>query len=101
MAKRLTAEDKVKINELYYTTKNYSAVARQLGFAPSTVKKYVIPDWKPQDKTEWRHFTHDMLPVFDHLSMEQFVGVHNYGDLCVLSDEEREEIRELWGELDL
>jgi hypothetical protein len=37
-----------------------------------------------------------MLPDF---SSAQFVGVDNYGDLCVLTEREQEKMKELWGEL--
>lgn len=37
--KQVTNEDKKKINELYAISHNYSQVARETGFSPSTVKK--------------------------------------------------------------
>jgi hypothetical protein len=36
------------------------------------------------------------MPEF---STEMFEGVENYGDLCVLSDEEEVEIVKLWEEI--
>lgn len=36
---RVTKDDVIKINELYLKHKTYAAVARETGFAPSTVKK--------------------------------------------------------------
>ena len=44
MASKVTNEDILRINELYYKHKTYAEVARQTGFAASTVKKYVIPN---------------------------------------------------------
>ena len=41
MARKITQEEIEKINELYLVLNNYSAVAREIGRAPSTVKKYV------------------------------------------------------------
>ena len=41
MASKVTNEDILRINELYYKHKTYAEVARQTGFAASTVKKYV------------------------------------------------------------
>ena len=41
MAKRLTEEDISNIQELYKSLGTYAAVSRELGFSPSTVKKYV------------------------------------------------------------
>lgn len=45
MAKRITQDDIERINVLYKELKTYAAVARELGIAPSTVKKYVISDF--------------------------------------------------------
>jgi hypothetical protein len=36
------------------------------------------------------------MPEF---STEMFKGLDNFGDLCVLSDEEYEEIKQLWEEI--
>ena len=44
MAKRVTQEDIIKINELYLKLKNKSAVARETGFSLSTISKYIIAD---------------------------------------------------------
>ena len=41
MASKVTNEDILRINELYYKHKTYAEVARQTGFAASTVKKYI------------------------------------------------------------
>lgn len=41
MAKKLTDNDIALIRELYPKLKTYAAVARQTGFSPATVKKYV------------------------------------------------------------
>ena len=45
MASKVTNEDILRINELYYKHKTYAEVARQTGFAASTVKKYVDKNW--------------------------------------------------------
>lgn len=98
MAKRVGVEDIQRINELYYKYKTYAEVARQTGFAPSTVKKYVDPNWQPLNEIEVVKFTKDDLPDF---TTDIFHGVKNFGDLCVLSEEERKEIEELWKELSI
>ena len=36
------------------------------------------------------------MPIF---STEPFMGLVNYGELCVLTDDEKKEIEELWKEL--
>lgn len=95
---KITNTDIARINELYYKYKTYAEVARQTGFAPSTVKKYVIKDWKPIEQKNIQRFSMELVPEFDTSS---FKGVDNYGDLCTLSDEEKEEMKKLWEEMAL
>ena len=45
MANRVTDADKIIINMLYIKEGTYAEVARQTGFAPSTVKKYIVSDY--------------------------------------------------------
>ena len=98
MASKVTNEDILRINELYYKHKVYAEVARQTGFSASTVKKYVIPGWQPVVETEIIRFDMNTLPDFQK-AVEIFRGVQNYGNLCVLTDFEKEEIKKLWKEL--
>lgn len=95
MANKVTQEDILRINELYYKHKTYAEVARQTGFAASTVKKYVIKDWAPPKK-DIAKFDFNKLPAFNS---SFFKGVDNYGILCVLSENEVEEMKGLWEEL--
>lgn len=96
MANRVTNEDILRINEIYYKTKIYAETARQTGFSASTVKKYVIPGWEPVKKENAIRFERSQVPEFD---FSIFKGVENYGDLCVLTTEELEELKDLWREL--
>ena len=96
MAKKVTADDILKMNELYYKYHTYAQVAREIGFSASTVSKYVDKNWKPVEVENIIKFDLKDLPEFD---TSIFVGVDNYGDLCVLTEREREEIKELWGEM--
>ena len=96
MANRVTSEDILRINEIYYKTKVYAETARQTGFSASTVKKYVIPGWQPVVTENIVRFELSQIPEFDS---SIFKGVDNYGDLCVLTEREKEEIEGLWGEL--
>lgn len=98
MASKVTNEDILRINELYYKHKTYAEVARQTGFAASTVKKYVDKNWEPVKTENIIRFDLANLPNFSEAT-EIFRGVENYGDLCVLSDNEKEELKELWEEL--
>lgn len=98
MATKITNEDILRINELYYKHKTYAEVARQTGFAASTVKKYVQKDWKPVEKKNIIVFDIAQLPDFTKAA-ELFRGISNYGNLCVLTDYEKEEMKKLWEEL--
>ena len=98
MANKVTNEDILRINELYYKHKVYAEVARQTGFSASTVKKYVIPNWAPIAKENIIHF--DLAQLLDFTeAVKIFRDVDNYGYLCQLTPIESEEIRELWKEL--
>lgn len=98
MASKITNEDILRINELYYKHKTYAEVARQTGFAASTVKKYVIKGWEPVAADEIIRFDIEQVPDFN-TAIEVFRGVSNYGHLCSLTSYENEEIKKLWREL--
>lgn len=98
MASKVTNEDILRINELYYKHKVYAEVARQTGFSASTIKKYVIPGWKPVENKNIIKFDMAQLPDFTRAA-EMFRGISNYGNLCVLTDYEKEQMKELWEEL--
>ena len=98
MASKVTNEDILRINEIYYKTKVYAETARQTGFSASTVKKYIISGWQPVVTENIVKFDITQLPDFQE-AVKVFRGVDNYGDLCVLTEREKEEIKELWGEL--
>jgi hypothetical protein len=98
MANKVTNEDILRINELYYKHKTYAEVARQTGFATSTVKKYIIPNWQPVVMENITRFDLSQLPDYKE-AVKIFQGVDNYGYLCQLTPSEIEEIKELWKEL--
>ena len=98
MASKVTNEDILRINEIYYKTKVYAETARQTGFSAGTVKKYVIPGWQPIIIENIQKFDLAQLPDFQK-AIEIFRGIFNYGNLCILTNDEKEEIKELWGEL--
>ena len=95
---RVTSEDILRMNEIYYKTHVFAEVARQTGFSASTVRKYVDVNWKPVVSEEVVVFNMSDIPDFKE-AIKCFRGVDNYGDLCVLTEQEREEIKELWKEL--
>ena len=50
MTKRVTPEDIERINEIYLVVQSYAETARQVGFSATTVKKYIIKDYKPKEQ---------------------------------------------------
>ena len=94
MARKVTEEDKVIMNELYIKLKTYAAVARETGFSPTTVKRYIIQNYVPKDSIQKNKFDLE-IPSIDY----DLFKVEDFGLLCVLSKEEKNEIEELWKEM--
>ena len=94
--KRVTNEDIIQINSLYYKYKNKAEVARITGWSSSTVSKYIDKNFKPIDETKIKRIGVNDVPEF---TTALFEGVEDLGDLCVLSDDERIEIVDLWEEI--
>ena len=93
---RVTSEDILRMNEIYYKTHVFAEVARQTGFSASTVRKYVDVNWKPIENENIIKFDMNDLPEFDTTC---FKGIENYGDLCILTEREQDEMKELLKEL--
>ena len=93
---RVTSEDSRRMNEIYYKAHVFAEVARQTGFSASTVRKYVDVNWKPVELDKIIKFDLNNLPEFD---TTPFKHVSDYGAMCILDDEEIDQIRELWKEL--
>lgn len=94
--KFVTQEDIKTINKLYAELKTYAAVARKTGFSPATVKKYIIDGYTPVDESNFKRFDRP-LPDID----PTIFRTKDWGPLCVLSDDEINEIKELWSELEV
>lgn len=93
----VTQEMKILMNELYYKNHNYSAVAREVGVSPSTVKRYIIEGYIPIDKAKLKEIDiskcRGTIENKDRLSDEDFN--------LKLTPTEVLGIHELWGELSL
>lgn len=97
MARRVSVDDIRRMNEIYYQCKSYAETARQTGWSASTVKNYIDRNYSPLLEKDIHRFDPDTeMPEF---STSMFEGVENWGDLCVLSDEEKLEIGQLWKEI--
>ena len=83
----------VKINNLYENGKNCKAIAHLMNISPYTVKKY-IKDYE-EDITE-KTIYNKTLPNFN----TEIFREKDWGELCVLSETETEEIENLWEEME-
>lgn len=89
--KRVTKEDVVLMNEAYLACGTLTGAAKATGWSASTVKKYLISDFKSEQKIE---ATIIELPpistVVEQLKSSQLT--------CLRLDEEKE-LRNLWKEM--
>ena len=94
--KFVTQADIKEMNRLYLELKTYAAVARVTGFSPSTVKKYIIPNYTiAADDTIIRF--NKPLPDLDTSMFRS----DDWGDLCILTDAEINDVKQLWNELEV
>ena len=97
MANKITQQDIIDINEKYIIYKTYVETARQTGFSPSTIKKYIIPNYISQNSIIKKESTIKEFPIFNK---EKFNNI-NWSDdwLYTLSNEEKKDLIDLWKEL--
>lgn len=93
MAKAIGQDTIIKINDLYLEIGTYVGVSRALGGSPSptTVKKYIIPDYK-QKKIAQKSQKYNPVELKD-LDLKMFEGC--WDDLINIRDEEKELIEEV------
>lgn len=92
MAKRVTNEDIILINEAYLAAGTYSGAAAATGWSASTVKKYIIPNYKSEQKIEVDNIE---LPPLDEIADR----LPPWYDITCLTPEEEKEIKQLWKEM--
>lgn len=97
MARKVTNDDIRLMNEIYYKCHNYAETGRQTGWSGSTVKRYIDPNFTPVIETDIRRFDIDKDLPADFGA--QFSNIENWGELCVLSDDEIVEMTQLWKEI--
>ena len=91
MARKVTKEEIALFNELYIIHGTYAAVARETGWSPSTVAKYIVKNQAPAAPMVPFSST---IPAVDDVVVPEDLGVW-----LVLSAEEVEQVKELWKEL--
>lgn len=98
MANKVTQENIIEMNEIYLKVGTYAETARRTGFSAATVKKYILPDYISKAAIVITNlFSLDQVPAFDK---EKFIDVDfSINNLYRMTDEEKEEIKELWKEM--
>ena len=97
MAARVTEQDKINMNELYVRFKTYAAVARETGFSPSTVKKYIVPNYVSINNIKINKFNGEIPTEFLPFPKSQ----NDWENLLQLTTDELEELKELREEINL
>lgn len=80
------------MNEAYLACGTYSGAAKATGWSASTVKKYIIPDYKGEQKVEVIDIE---LPPIEEIADKLLP----WYDLTCLTPEEEKEIKQLWKEM--
>lgn len=80
------------MNEAYLACGTYSGAAKATGWSASTVKKYIIPDYKSEQKVEVVDIE---LPPIEEIADR----LPPWYDLTCLTPEEEQEIKQLWKEM--
>lgn len=90
--KRVGPDDIIKINEAYLACGTYSGAAAATGWSASTVKKYIISDYKSEQKVEVVDIE---LPPIEEIAEK----LPPWYDITCLTPEEEKEIKQLWKEM--
>lgn len=94
MAKRVTPEDIITINETYLICKSYSATAKATGWSASTVSKYVDKNYVSKDKIgENPHKDAIIQPAELDAAMDYLLS---HSNLSCLTEQERADMKEIW-----
>lgn len=82
--------DIIAINEAYLKIGTYAGAGRETGWSGSTVKRYIIPDYKPEAELEPIEKIEFVIPSADVLKYPD-----SWSSFLTLSKEEVEGIKEL------
>ena len=97
-AKRVTDADKIQFNELYLQYGTYAAVARETGFSPTTVKKYISLDYISSSAVAENiiPFDKEVVPI-ENINFPK--DRDEFYQLLILTKEEQDACEELRKEL--
>lgn len=93
MAKRIGVEEIKLINEAYLHYGTYAAAARAVGCSPSTVKKYVVDDYKVEPAArEYKEIV--FAPIEDVIQSLQVIK-----SASCLTPREKTELKSIWKDM--
>lgn len=93
MAKRVTPEDIVIINETYLLCGSYSATAKATGWSASTVAKYVDKNYVSKETVKEAVKETLIQPAELDEAMNYLLS---HSNLSCLTDQERADMKEIW-----
>ena len=94
MAKRITPEDIIIINETYLLCKTYSATAKATGWSASTVAKYVDKNYVSKGEIgENPHEDVTIQPADLNAAMDYLLS---HSNLSCLTEQERTDMKTIW-----
>lgn len=92
--KIITNDMIVKMNEMYSEGKTIKSISNTMNISPYTIKKYID---NPKEEIKFNiTLFNKPLPDFE----TTIFRTKDWGELCVLTTEELEEIRKLWEEME-
>ena len=94
MAKRVTEQDIIDMNEAYLLCGTYSGVAKALGWSASTVKKYIIEGY--QSKGATGEIPSTKIFVEPAAVDEAIEYLLNHSNLSCLTDQEKKDMAAIW-----
>lgn len=97
---KVSIDDIEKMVDLYQKFGSYAAVARETGFSASTVTKY-IKSAAAGERSDTKNIIRFDAALIPPIARYVAPALTNWGDICVLSQEEIDELPSLWGELTL
>lgn len=93
MAKRVTPEDIIIINETYLLCGSYSATAKATGWSASTVAKYVDKNYISNGATKESSKEITIQPAELDEAMNYLLS---HSNLSCLTEQERADMKEIW-----
>ncbi len=107
MAKRITDEQKLKINQMFYDGMAKAAIARELGISSASVTRYIEDGWTPPEILSQNMEKKVSAKIIEPKGKFEFLKALSiadnvekaFCDFCILTKEEWEQMAELQQEL--